>query len=158
MNEGRFISGRGFFFKFLLVECGMAPKAVPTLPVFVLPPLHILAISSFCPLIWVFFPPVRILQLIYTTFQHNVAGLYPVCVLAQFCGFVDHTERYDVTRLGMWLFYSLFATDIPVEIFTDFIVIFLDIHFLPISNNRKLNDRLFPIAIVKFGTCHVDRL
>ena len=97
-NVGCYTSCTGLFFKFPFIECGEALSAAPTMTgiVSVFTP-HILAISAFYPLLWlsgVFFPPVRILQLIYTIFSHYASGWYMICWLVQIyqCGFVDHTE------------------------------------------------------------------
>ena len=85
------------------------------------------------------FPPVKILQLFYTIFQDYVGGWWhPVCWLAQFCQctFVDPITSRLVHPYSNGNIHKFNCT-------------FQDIHFFPISNNRKLNDRVFSIIIDK---------
>ena len=110
--------------------------------------------------VWCFFLPARIPQLTYTIFSHYAWGWYPVCWLAHSCqcGFVDHTELCMdlLSECGCatpWLAHPFHILGIYSNGDIDkFYCVSLDIHVLPMSNNRKLNGQWFPTVIGKFGT------
>ena len=90
------------------------------------------------------------------------AGWYPVCWLAHLWICWSYRTVHEptvITGVGInpWLVHSFHDHDRYSSGNIDkFYCASPDIHVLPISDNRKLNNRLFPAAIDKFDTCRLD--